>query len=213
MEIIELTLSEGTEVSFQIALVDNPAIESDFIAFNKHQQFKVISEDKRIVSGFAMMADQKIYRRDDKDGREYWAKFTSESIKNISEQFFKNNLTNQTNAMHQTDKFLEGVYVFESFLIDESRGISIPKGYGDAEQGSWFISMKVENDEVWKSVKNGTSTRSGVFRIRPNPLMTGNFPVFSFTICEKVRSAFVTNFAFGSAASIFCTTFFVILLS
>ena len=58
--------------------------------------------------------------------------------------------------MHQTDKFLEGVYVFESFLIDESRGISMPKGYGDAEQGSWFISMKVENDEVWESVKNGT---------------------------------------------------------
>lgn len=156
MEVIELTLTKGTERDFQIALVDNPAIESDFMAFKKHQQFKVISEDKRIVSGFAMMADQKIYRRDDKDGREYWVKFTSESIKNISEQFFKNNLTNQTNAMHQTDKFLEGVYVFESFLIDESRGISIPKGYGDAEQGSWFISMKVENDEVWESVKNGT---------------------------------------------------------
>ena len=58
--------------------------------------------------------------------------------------------------MHQTDNFLEGVYVFESFLIDETRGINIPKGYDEAPQGSWFISMKVENDEVWESVKNGT---------------------------------------------------------
>jgi len=155
MEVIELTLTKGTELDFQIALVDSPAIESDFMAFKKHHQFKVISEDKRIVSGFAMMAEKPIYRRDD-DGREYYVKFTSESVKNIAEQFFKNKLTNKTNAMHQTDNFLEGVYVFESFLIDETRGISIPKGYDDAPEGSWFISMKVENDEVWESVKNGT---------------------------------------------------------
>jgi hypothetical protein len=155
MEVIELTLTEGTELDFQIALVDNPAIESDFMAFKKNHQFKVISEDKRIVSGFAMMAEKPIYRRDD-DGREYHVKFTSESVKNIAEQFFKNNLSNQTNAMHQTDNFLEGVYVFESFLIDKDRGINIPKGYDEAPEGSWFISMKVENNEVWQSVKDGT---------------------------------------------------------
>lgn len=155
MEVIELTLTEGTELDFQIALVDNPAIESDFMAFKKNHQFKVISEDKRIVSGFAMMAEKPIYRRDD-DGREYHVKFTSESVKNIAEQFFKNNLSNQTNAMHQTDNFLDGVYVFESFLIDKDRGINIPKGYDEAPEGSWFISMKVENNEVWQSVKDGT---------------------------------------------------------
>ena len=36
-DIIELTLSEGTELDFQIALVDSPAIESDFMAFKKAQ--------------------------------------------------------------------------------------------------------------------------------------------------------------------------------
>lgn len=155
MEVIELTLTKGTELDFQIALVDTPAIESDFMAFKKKHNFKVISEDKRIVSGFAMMAEKPIYRRDD-NGKEYYVKFTADSVKNIAEQFFKNNLSNQTNAMHQTDKFLDGVYVFESFLIDENRGINVPKGYDDAPEGSWFISMKVENNEVWESVKNGT---------------------------------------------------------
>ena len=154
MEVIDLVLTEGAELDFQIALVDSPAIESDFMAFSKKQNFKVISTDKRIVSGFAMMADQKIYRRD-ADGREYDVRFTAESIKHIAEQFFKNNLTNQTNANHNTDNFLEGVYVFESFLIDESRGISVPKGYDDAPDGSWFISMKVENKDVWQSVLDG----------------------------------------------------------
>jgi len=155
MEVIELILTEGTELDFQIALVDSPAIESDFMAFKKKQNFRVISEDKRIVSGFAMMADKPIYRQDE-DGREYYVKFTAESVKNIATQFFKNNLTNQTNANHDTDNFLEGVYVFESFLIDESRGISIPKGYDEAPEGSWFISMKVDNEQVWQSVKDGT---------------------------------------------------------
>jgi len=155
MEVIELELTEGTELDFQIALVDSPAIESDFMAFSDKRNFKVISEDKRIVSGWAMMAEKPIYRRDD-NGKEYYVKFTAESIKNIAEQFFKHRLTNQTNANHQTDKFLDGVFVFESFLIDESRGIGIPKGYDDAPNGSWFISMKVENDQVWDSVKNGT---------------------------------------------------------
>ena len=155
MDVIDLVLTEGTAKEFQIALVDRPAIESDFLAFSKKERFKVISEDKRIISGYAMIAELPIERVDDK-GNSFFVKFTADSIKNISEQFFKNSLTTQTNANHQTDNFLEGVYVFESFLIDEDRGILEPKGYDKVSNGSWFVSMKVENDEVWESVKNGT---------------------------------------------------------
>ena len=43
-----------------------------------------------------------------------------------------------------------------SFLIDKERGILEPKGYDKVSDGSWFVSMKVENDAVWESVKNGT---------------------------------------------------------
>ena len=155
MDVIDLVLTEGTAKEFQIALVDRPAIESDFLAFSKKERFKVISEDKRIISGYAMIAELPIERVDDKCNS-FFVKFTADSIKNISEQFFKNSLTTQTNANHQTDNFLEGVYVFESFLIDEDRGILEPKGYDKVSNGSWFVSMKVENDEVWESVKNGT---------------------------------------------------------
>ena len=101
MEVIDLVLTEGTELDFQIALVESPAIESDFMAFSKKELFKVQDEDKRIVSGFAMVAELPIYRRD-KD-KEYYVKFSAESIKNISEQFFKNRLMTNTNATHQTD--------------------------------------------------------------------------------------------------------------
>jgi len=156
MEVIELTLTKGTELDFQIALVDSPAIESDFMAFKKAHQFKVISEDKRIVSGFFMMADKPIYRRDD-DGREYHVKFTAESIREIQEQFQINKLSDQTNKNHETDNFIDGVFVLETFVMSEARGVYVSKDmYGDYTDGSWFGSMKVENDEVWESVKNGT---------------------------------------------------------
>jgi len=153
MEVIDLVLTEGTELDFQIALVESPAIESDFMAFSKKELFKVENEEKRIVSGYAMVAELPIYRRDNE--KEYYVKFSAESIKNIAEQFFKHRLTTNTNANHQTDNFLNGVYVFESFLIDEDRGIYSPKGYDKQPNGSWFISMKVENDEVWESIKKG----------------------------------------------------------
>jgi len=154
MDIINLELTEGTELDFQIALVENPAIESDFMAFSKKELFKVTDEEKRIVSGFAMVSELPIYRRDE-NGKEYYVKFSAKSIKNISEQFFKNGLNNQTNLNHQTDNFIQDVFVFESFLIDEDRGILSPKGYDKQPDGSWFISMKVNNDKVWESIKNG----------------------------------------------------------
>lgn len=155
MDVIDLVLTEGTAKEFQIALVDRPAIESDFLAFSKKERFKVISEDKRIISGYAMIAELPIERVDDQ-GNSFFVKFTADSIKNINKEFFKNSLTTQTNANHETGNFLDGVYVFESFLIDESRGIQEPKGYDKVTDGSWFVSMQVENDDVWESVKNGT---------------------------------------------------------
>ena len=154
--IIELELTKGTEIDFQVALVDSPAIESDFLAFKKHQQFKVTNEDKRIISGFFMMAEKPIYRRDN-DGREYYVKFTADAIKTIQEQFQINKLSNQVNMNHETDNFIDGVYVLETFIVDEVRGITVNKDmYGEYSDKSWFGSMKVENDQVWESVKNGT---------------------------------------------------------
>ena len=123
--------------------------------FKNHMTFKVHDEEKRIVSGFAMMADKPIDRLDDQ-GNIFQVKFTADSVKNIALSFFKNNLANQTNANHETDNFLEGVFVFESMIIDKARGINVPKGFDKAPDGSWFISMKVDNDQVWQQVLDGT---------------------------------------------------------
>jgi len=155
MEVIDLEIPDGEQLDFQIALVDQPAIESDWMAFNRvNEQFQVISNDKRIVSGYAMIADLEIPRRD--GAREYKVRFTKDSIKKIALNFMRNGLNRNTNLSHESGKFANNVYVFESFLIDAERGMKAPDKFNQEADGSWFISMKVEDDEVWKSVLDGT---------------------------------------------------------
>lgn len=154
MELLKLYLPDEFQEDFQIALVDDPAIESDWRAFNTDHSFKVVSDHRRIVSGYAMIANKKIPRYDEKRGY-YNVEFTKESIEQIIDNFFSNQLTRNVNEMHQTGNFSDGVYLFESIQIDSERGLTAPKGFKTEADGSWFISMRVKNDEIWEKVKKG----------------------------------------------------------
>jgi len=138
----------------KVSFVDSPAIQRGWMAFNGQQRFKVQSEDRRIVSGALMVAGLPIYRRD--DSGEYYVSFTASAIQSIVYKFMKENRTKEVNEMHETD--VDGVFLFESFIIDQSRGIKTPEGFDELPDGSWFGSFKVENDDVWKKVKDGTYT-------------------------------------------------------
>ena len=143
--------SSEVEVSF-VALVDKPAIEKNFLAFNKALQF-AINEEKRIISGPAMIANQLIYRKD--ANGEYNVFFSPETIREIAIKFFKKDYQKNINLFHDPNLSLEGVTIFESFVSDAERGISPMKGFEDSPDGTWFISAKVENDEVWNKIKSG----------------------------------------------------------
>lgn len=141
---------EDTGVDF-VALVNMPAIERNFQAFKSHQF--TADEEKRIVTGPLMIPDQLIYRRDNSFG-EYYVTYDAEMVKKIAEKFMRNQNSNNVNKEHKTP--VDGVFMFETFLKDSSRGISAPKGFEDLPEGTWFGSYKVYNDEVWNQVKDGT---------------------------------------------------------
>ena len=64
--------------------------------------------------------------------------------------------TSNVNMMHDADKQLEGVYMFESFIVDSTRGILAPNGFEGITEGSWIGSYKIDNEEVWqKFIKTG----------------------------------------------------------
>jgi len=109
--------------------------------------------EKRIISGPLMVADLPIYRRTEDE--EYYGVFQKEDIYNLRNKFFKQGKSNLVNEMHNSNKMIDGVYMIESFLIDEARGINAPTGY-NLTDGSWFGSYKIDNDEVWNDfIKSG----------------------------------------------------------
>jgi len=149
--IIDEELDSDLEVSF-VSLVGRPAIEKNFLAFDKTPVQFSLDEDKRIISVPAMLADYPIYRKDDTLG-EYFVIFDKASIFSIVQKFFKKGFIQNFNILHKEDA--ANITLFESFMTDEDRGIAPMKGFEDAKDGSWFISAKVENDDAWDRIKSG----------------------------------------------------------
>lgn len=155
LPIYKMSISDDDEstVSY-VALVDNPATERNWFAFNNHMRFKADPE-RRIVTGALMVADLPIYRSSEKMG-EFYVVFDPTQIEKIAQKFFRQGNTSNVNMMHDANKQVDGVYMFESFIVDSRRGIKAPEGFTGITEGSWIGSYKVDNDEVWTSVMNGT---------------------------------------------------------
>jgi hypothetical protein len=137
--------------------------------------FSFKTTDKQIISGPAMIPNQSIYRRG-KDGEEYNVVFSKETIQKIVERYFKNQYNSNFNIQHKKNMLAEGVYLIESFIIDSMRGIKAPEGFEDLPDGSWFISCKVDNEEIWndyiKSGKFKGFSVEGLFTDRKVELVT-----------------------------------------
>jgi hypothetical protein len=115
-------------------------------------KFSIQDEEQKIVTGPLMIADLPIYRRDEDE--EYYVSFSAAEIKKIVQRFFKKGYQSKVNVEHSTP--VDGVYMFESFIIDREKGIMPPKGFEDVSNGSWFGSFKVDNEKIWNEVKAGT---------------------------------------------------------
>lgn len=144
--------TSDVEVSF-VALVDKPAIERNFMAFKDSRLNFAVNEEQRIISGPAMVADQLIYRKD--ENGEYNVFFSADTIKDIALKFFKKDYHKNLNLFHDPSLSLDGVTIFESFVSDKARGIQPMKGFDDLPDGTWFISAKVDNEQVWQQIKSG----------------------------------------------------------
>ena len=138
-----------------ISFVSAPAIEKDFMHFKEQKEkfeFKS-NEEKRIVTGAAMIPNQEIIRMDAED-KPYFVYFTEETIEKAQEVFAKYGKTKSTNFEHKTG--MRDVTVVESWIVtDPSNDKSNALGFSDIPKGSWMVSYKVDNDDLWEKVKNG----------------------------------------------------------
>lgn len=138
-----------------ISLVDVPAVEKNFLCFNKDKKPVKLNFDsaKHIITGVVCLADTPIYRYNDKIG-EYYVVFTKETIQKMVEKFAKQDLFKSVNLQHDDNNFVDGIYMFESYIVDKDRGIN-PIEFADIPNGSWIASYKVENKKLWNEIVNG----------------------------------------------------------
>lgn len=153
--LIELLIDEDNEWGGieAISIVENPAIEEDFIAL-KSQEVKLaeVDKEKKILMGAALIPNKKIYRRDGEE--EYYIYFSEDTVRKASELFLSRGKQNNSTLEHEVS--IGGLSVVESWIIeddvqDKSRkyGLSTPVG-------TWMVSVKVNNDDIWNDyVKTG----------------------------------------------------------
>lgn len=152
MEIIELIIDEEMDNAGidAVSLVSEPAIMESFIALSKQQEIKLaeVDSEKRILMGAALVPGRMIYRNGGKDKDGYYVHFSEATVRRASELFFIK--SNHINATLEHDAPLEKMTIVESWIIEDPEvdksklyGMSLPKG-------TWMISMKVEDEEVWE---------------------------------------------------------------
>lgn len=149
-------ITEGSELT-AVALVDRPAIERAWMAFSEKKAVKLqANESRRIITGPLLIPDQLIYR--DQDGMQFYLQYTVQSIEGLLLDFMSNRRNTEINLMHNDAAKPEGVFIFEIFQSDASRGILPPTGFQDLPDGTLFASAKVDNSETWAKIQDGTLT-------------------------------------------------------
>ena len=155
-KIVELIIDETEEIfGIQaISLVHNPAIERGWVALNKDSFISMakIDEEKKTLVGVALIPEKEIPRYSEEDG-EYLVFFSKETIEKAQELFMNGLKNNKATIEHQRD--IDGVSVIETWIKEDTNDKSNLYGFNDVPIGSWFVKMKVYNDEVWKDVKSG----------------------------------------------------------
>ena len=143
-----------------IALVDSPAMLTEWLMFSEHKpiEFKMaLQEEQRIVTAPVIIADLPIYRKIENEGviEEFYVVYKKDTNMQILQKYMLDGNQKKVKLTHDTSDLSKGVFVFEIFMSDESRGVSAPKGFENLSDGTIYCSMKINNDAIWNEVKAG----------------------------------------------------------
>lgn len=167
--VYDAIISDEETGMFRISLVDDPAVMSNFQAFDAHKKpmmYAIQDEEKRLVRGCIMRSDFPIYRRDEKMG-EYYVIYKAEEIRKMAEKYLLEGRQNDVNVMHQEGSDVDGVQMVQYFIKGD--GIQVD-GFDDCADGSLFGEFHVVNDDIWAEIKAGTYkgfSLEGVFDLVP----------------------------------------------
>ena len=154
MKLIELILDDEDAIGVEaISVVENPAIESDFIALSKQNiQLAEVNKEKRLLMG-ALLIPNKPIPRNGEGNEVYYIFFSKDTISKASQMYLQNG--NQSNSTLEHKQELKGLTLVESWIVEDLEkdktalyGIKVPLG-------TWMGSVKCDNDEIYKMAKDG----------------------------------------------------------
>lgn len=134
-----------------ISLVDDPAINVNWVKLARQSMNFKVSSDKQLLYGPFLIPNMLIERYDENKGG-YYVRFSREEIEKIATKFNQDLNNRNINFMH-TDEMVDG-FVSSNWIIegdqDKSKNLKF-----DLPEGTWFGSVKINDPSFWEDkVKN-----------------------------------------------------------
>jgi|ADurb_H2B_01_Slu_FD_contig_123_12709_length_1247_multi_3_in_0_out_1_1 uncharacterized coiled-coil protein SlyX len=132
------------------SFVSEPATEKEWLFFNRKKQvLNFYDDEQQIVTSVVMLANTPIYRND--DGYEYKLVFTPDAIKKMAFDYFSKNGFNKISIEHDGKEIEGAAILLESYFVDNVK--SVPQKFGKIPEGSWIMSYKVVDKDLWTMIK------------------------------------------------------------
>jgi hypothetical protein len=127
-------------------------------SLKKEQKSYYFDEEKRIIVGAAMVPNKMIHRYDEL-GNLYYVFFSKASIKKMADKFLRQKRTDETSIEHDGIKLgSDKVFITESWVSEDPiKDKSAAYGF-NLPTGTWFVSMKVQDQKVWEMIKKKALT-------------------------------------------------------
>jgi len=143
---------------FRIALVESPAIETDFIFLSK-QDYPIqlsVQEEKRMIYSPVLIPDKIIPRVSDA-GDPYEIYFSGDTIEEIAKDYMLKKVTlGEWNSEHNENQKLEGVDVVENWIVENPLNDKATELGFKVPAKTWMQGTYISNDDVWAKIKDGT---------------------------------------------------------
>lgn len=148
-----------------ISLVDYPAIETDFLAFNAEKTPIWCSQEKREIVSPILIPNQLILGKTN-DGQYYYYRWTKDTIALAAEKYMKNGYFNNFTVMHPTkynpnlkysDVLEKDIYMLRMWIIDppaDKDDANTKYGF-NLPEGTLMVHLKVHNRKIWNQVRQG----------------------------------------------------------